>query len=263
MRLEGKNAVVTGAGLFGSIGWGIARILARDGANVAVLDIDEAAARATAGSIEEAGVRTIAMRVDVADYQAVRAAAADIIQRWNGIDIWVNNAGICHERVPVMTWEITEDEFDRIVAVNCKGVWNGCRAVVPHMLDRKAGKIVNISSVVSKKAYAGSAVYTASKYFINGLTSALAKEVAPFGINVNCVAPGFVRTPCVERLLETQGEAWGKTAEGAFEYDMSLVPMGRPQSAEDIGFCVAFLASDEANQVTGQCYSVDGGDAPI
>ena len=174
-----------------------------------------------------------------------------------------NNAGIANNRTPIMTWETSEDEFDRIVAVNCKGTWNGCRAIVPYMMGKKYGKIVNTSSVVSKEAFAGASIYTASKFFINGLTSALAKEVASSNINVNAVAPGLVRTPCVDRLLVTQGEAWGTTNEGAMEQNVSRIPMGRPQSPEDIGYTVAFLVSDEAKEITGQCFSVDGGNSHI
>jgi meso-butanediol dehydrogenase/(S,S)-butanediol dehydrogenase/diacetyl reductase len=263
MRLEDRTSVVTGSGLANSVGWGIAKVMAREGAKVAVFDINESAATQTAQELKEAGADSLAYTVDVSDYQAFRAALDDVIEQWGHLDILCNNAGIANERCPIMTWDTSEDEFDRIVAVNCKGTWNGCRAIVPYMMGREYGKIINISSIVSKEAYAGAAVYTASKFFINGLTSALAKEVARSNVNVNAVAPGLVRSPCVDRLLATQGQAWGKTTEGAMEHNVSLIPMGRPQSAEDIGNVVAFLASEEAKEITGQCFSVDGGGSHI
>ncbi len=263
MRLEGKTTIVTGAGLTNSIGWGIAKVFAREGAKVAIFDLNGEAAAKTSEELKNSGTDSLSYVVDVANYEDFGAAIDEVISHWGHLDILCNNAGIAHKVCPIMTWDISEYEFDQIIAVNCKGVWNGCRAVAPHMIDRHYGKIINISSVVSKEAYSGASIYTASKFFINGLTSAFAKEVARSNINVNAVAPGLVRTPCVDRLLETQGQAWGKSAEGAFDQNVSLVPMGRPQSTEDVGNLVAFLASDEAKEITGQCYSVDGGHAHI
>ncbi len=265
MRLKDRTAIVTGVGLRGNgIGTGIAKVLAREGAKVAVFDIFPRNALDTAKDLESFGAQSLAYPLDVADYEAFQAAVDDVIRQWGQLDIICNNAGICHEHVPEMTWETSEREFDRIVAVNCKGVWNGCRAVASHMIERRYGKIINVSSVVSKQAFAGAATYTATKYFINGLTSAMAREIAKHNVNVNCVAPGLVKTSCIDRLMVSQAEGWGdESPEAAFQRNLAPIPMGRPQTPEDIGMTVAFLASDESKEITGQCISVDGGYAHI
>jgi len=264
MKLKDRTAVVTGVGLRGNgIGTGIAKVLAREGAKVAVFDIYPQNALDTAEDLRALGAESLAYPLDVANYEAFQAAVNDVIKRWGKLDIMCNNAGICHERVPTMTWETTEVEFDRILAVNCKGVWNGCRAVAPHMISRRYGKIINISSINSKQAFAGAATYTASKCFINGLTSALAREIAKYNVNVNCIAPGVVKTSCLDRLMASQAGAWYENPEEAFLKNLEPVPLGRPQTPEDIGNAVAFLACDESKEITGQCISVDGGYAHI
>jgi NAD(P)-dependent dehydrogenase (short-subunit alcohol dehydrogenase family) len=264
MRLSNRTAIVTGVGLRGNgIGTGIAKVLASEGADVAVFDIYERNADDTAEDLQQYGGQSLAYAVDVADYTRFQHAVDDVLSRWGRIDILCNNAGVCHERVPEPCWETSENEFDRIVAVNCKGVWNGCRAVVPPMIERRYGKIINISSIVGKQASAGAAIYAASKYFIHGLTSSLAAEIAKFNINVNCVAPGLVRTSCLDRLMITQAAAYGDTPEQAFERNLAPIPMHRPQTPKDIGKAVAFLASDDSGEITGQCITVDGGHTHI
>ncbi len=263
VRLDNRTAIVTGAGLAGSIGWGIARVLAREGAKIAILDVNKQAAKKTAQELTEHGIESLAYGVDVSNYTDFKVAVDHVISTWGHVDILCNNAGVCNEKIPIMTWDTSEAEFDQIIAVNCKGVWNGCRCLSPHMIDRKYGKIINISSISSKAPYFGCAVYSASKSFINALTSALAKEVAGSNVNVNAVAPGLVKTPCVDRLVDSEAEVWDMTSEAAFAHDVSPIPLGRPQSPEDVGNLVAFLVSEEAKEITGQCFSVDGGLAQI
>ncbi len=264
MRLANRTAIVTGVGLKGhGIGTGICKVLAKEGARVAVFDIVEKNAIDAAEDIKALGQDSLAYRVDVTNYPEFKKAVDDVINKWGHLDIMCNNAGISHERCPVNTWETTEAEFDRLVAVNCKGVWNGCRAAAAYMINRRYGKIINISSMVAKAPFMGGATYTATKYFVNGLTAAMAKEMGRYNVNVNCVGPGIVRTSIWDRLNISLGETMGVSPEEAFEFFVKSIPLGRPQTPEDVGHVVAFLASDEAKEITGQMYAVCGGLTPI
>ena len=136
--------------------------------------------------------------------------------------------------------------------------------MAPHMVSRRYGKIINTSSMVSREPFDGAAIYSASKYFVNGLTSALARDIGKYNVNVNAVAPGIVPSSIWDRLNVCFGEAMGKSPDEAFNYFIeTLIPLGRPQSPEDIGNAVAFLASDEAKEITGQLIPVCGGKTPI
>jgi meso-butanediol dehydrogenase / (S,S)-butanediol dehydrogenase / diacetyl reductase len=241
--LDGRVAVVTGGAR--GIGRAIVDALAARGANVVVADLDPD----MAGDAE-------AVRVDVTDEGSVRDLMRDVIERHGQLDILVNNAGVSRS---VAFVDIDEAEWDRVFAVNVKGVYLACRAVVPHMMQRRYGKIVNISSMVGKEAIPLFVHYSASKFAVLGLTQGLAKEMAPYDVNVNAVCPGVVRTPLWEPLLDQLSETKGITRDEAFDEFVSGIPLGRPQEPEDIGEVVAFLASDRARNMTGQGINVTGG----
>jgi meso-butanediol dehydrogenase/(S,S)-butanediol dehydrogenase/diacetyl reductase len=172
------------------------------------------------------------------------------------IDVLVNNAGVSRS---IAFHDIDEAEWDRVNDVNAKGVFLVTRAVVPHMMERRSGRIINISSMVGKEAIPLFVHYSASKFAVMGLTQGLAKELAAYDINVNAVCPGVVRTPLWEPLLDQLSETKGITREEAFREFVAGIPLGRPQEPEDIGEVVAFLASDRARNMTGQGVNVTGG----
>jgi meso-butanediol dehydrogenase/(S,S)-butanediol dehydrogenase/diacetyl reductase len=241
--LDGRVAVVTGGAR--GIGRGIVDALVARGAEVVIADLDPD----LTGDEE-------AVRVDVTDEGSVRDLVQDVIERHGQLDILVNNAGVSRS-LPFV--DIDEREWDRVFAVNVKGVYLACRAVVPHMMERRYGKIVNISSMVGKEAIPLFVHYSASKFAVLGLTQGLAKEMAPYDVNVNAVCPGVVRTPLWEPLLDQLSATKGITRDEAFGEFVSGIPLGRPQEPEDIGEVVAFLASDRARNMTGQGVNVTGG----
>jgi meso-butanediol dehydrogenase/(S,S)-butanediol dehydrogenase/diacetyl reductase len=241
--LDGRVAVVTGGAR--GIGRAIVDALATRGAEVVIADLDPD----MAGDEE-------AVRVDVTDEGSVRNLVRDVIERHGQLDILVNNAGVSRS-VPFV--DIDEAEWDRVFDVNVKGVYLACRAVAPHMMHRRSGKIVNISSMVGKEAIPLFVHYSASKFAVIGLTQGLAKEMAPYDVNVNAVCPGVVRTPLWEPLLDQLSATKGITRDEAFDEFVSGIPLGRPQEPEDIGEVVAFLASDRARNMTGQGVNVTGG----
>ena len=263
-RLEGKVAIVTGAGVKGKgIGWGMCMALAKEGADVAVLDMNERLAEDTAAEVRSAGRNALAYQVDVTNYAEFKKAVDDIIAKRGKVDIMCNNAGIIERTAPISSWELDEADFDRLVAVNIKGVWNGCRAVVPQMIKQKSGKIINTSSMVSKAAFPGLTVYSGSKGFVNLFTQGLALELGEHNINVNAVAPGIVLTDIWDYLNDQFGRQMEKSPKEAFKFFTETIPLKRPQTPEDLGAMVAFLCSDDAKNITGQCMAVCGGKTPI
>jgi 2-hydroxycyclohexanecarboxyl-CoA dehydrogenase len=242
MSLQGKVAVVTGAG--SGIGRAIAIRLARDNALIAVLDLNGEGAAETAKSITDAGGKALALTVDCANQAAITEAAAKIRDEFGPITILVNNAGIA-TFVPYM--EITEEQWDRMIAINLKGPHLFCREVIPDMLAAGWGRIINITSSSVQSGSFAQAHYVASKGGLLGLTKALALEYAPTGITVNMVPPGFIDTPLL-RGAPVDAEAFAKT-----------LPMRRIGQPEDIAGACAYLASEEASYVTGQTISTNGG----
>jgi 3-oxoacyl-[acyl-carrier protein] reductase len=244
MRLEGKTALVTGAG--SGIGKCIAETYVREGARVAVADIDGEAAKAAARGI---GNSAIALRCDVTNKDEFVAAVEETVAAFGTLDILVNNAGATHVNKPML--EIDEDEFDRIYAVNVKGVFFGCQAVVPLFRLRGGGVIINIGSTAGLRPRPGLSAYNATKGAVHILTKTLAVELAPDKIRVCAIAPVATDTPLLPSFLGP--------APGQREKFIATVPLGRLAKPEDIANAALFLASADAQFVTGNIVEVDGG----
>jgi len=247
MSLAGKNVIVTGAA--SGIGLATAQRFARDGANVAVWDVNEEGAQRAATDMQALGVKAIASRVDVSNRQQVNAAVERFHAQIGQVNILVNNAGITHFQ-PFM--EMTEDTWDRVMTINLKSMLVVTQAVLPDMLAAKWGRIINVSSSSAQTGSARMTAYAASKGGVIAFTKALAQELAPTGITVNNVPPGFVDTP----MLRGEGIAGlGVTVDAI----AARSPMGRAGRPENIAAAVAFLASDDADYITGHTLSVNGG----
>jgi NAD(P)-dependent dehydrogenase (short-subunit alcohol dehydrogenase family) len=241
--LTGQTAVVTGAAT--GIGEAIARRLARAGATIVVADLDAGGASAIASSI---GGESFGVGMDISRAGSVQEAITGVLARRGQIDVLVNNAGLAGKSAPL--WEQTDEDWQRIIAVNMTGVFNCCRAVITHMRGRKYGRIVNIASIAGKEGNPNMTGYSATKAAVIGFTKSLAKEVAVEGICVNSVAPAVVRTKILEQLTQAQ-----------IDYMTERIPMRRTGSPEEIAAVVHFLASPDCSFVTGQCYDASGGRA--
>ena len=246
-RYADRVVIVTGAAR--GIGAGTAKRFADEGASVAVLDLDESAAAATAGSLGAS--RAIGVGCDVADAAAVEAAVSRVVDELGKVDVLVNNAGITRDN---LLFKMTEDDWDLVMGVHLKGAFLMSREVQKHMVPAKYGKILNLSSV-SALGSRGQANYSAAKMGIQGFTRTLAIELGPYGVNVNAIAPGFVVTEMTDataRRLRMEPEDYRNAA-------AELNPVRRVGHPEDIAAAAAFLCSDEASYVTGQTLYVDGG----
>ena len=242
--LTGKNALVTGAGR--GIGKAIALELAAKGAFVIVnYNGSKEAAAQTVAEIKAAGGDAVAYQCSVSDYEACGAMITALIKEYTHIDILVNNAGITRDG---LLMKMSEEDFDAVINTNLKGCFNTIRHMSRYFLKQRAGKIINISSVSGILGNAGQANYSASKAGVIGLTKAVARELASRGINVNAVAPGFVETDMTDALSDSVKENL-----------KSQIPLGKIGHPQDIAKAVAFLASPDANYITGQVLSVDGG----
>jgi 3-oxoacyl-[acyl-carrier protein] reductase len=245
MRLGGRTALVTGAAQ--GFGLGVAQRFAREGARVAVLDIDGEAARSAAAGIGEGA---IALSCDVSRAADVDRAVAEAVAAFGTLDILVNNAGISHRNRPML--EVDEAEFDRVFAVNVKSIYLLARAVVPHFRERGGGVILNIGSTAGIRPRPGLAWYNASKGAVNLLSKSMAVELAPDRIRVNALAPVAGETPLLATFM---GEDTPERR-AAFR---ATIPWGRLSTPQDIANAALFLCSDEAEMVTGAVLEVDGG----
>ncbi len=251
-RLEGRVAYVTGGG--NGIGEGIALALAAEGAAILVGDIDLAAAEICAANIRANGGKAEAMRVDVTKAPDAAALVARSEAAFGGLDIAVHCAGI----VSVCdVADLAEAEWDRVMNVNTKGVFLGCKAAVPALRRRGFGRIINIASVSGKDGYQGLAHYSASKYAVIGFTNSLAKELALQNITANSICPGIVRTAMWDILADEYKES-GETREQSWQRQvLAFVPQARPQTPAEIGDLAVYLTL--APSVTGQAINIDGG----
>ncbi|WP_027092784.1 SDR family NAD(P)-dependent oxidoreductase [Cohnella thermotolerans] len=254
-NLQGKVAVVTGAA--SGIGKSIAVRLAQAGAAVVVCDLNGEAARAAAESLPAvAAGKHGFVAVDVTDKEQVQAAVRAIVAEHGAIDILCNNAGVSTmNRIE----DLTEQEWDFNFGVNTKGVFLFTQAVFPHMKARGRGRMINTASMAGKRATPLLAHYAASKWAVVGFTKSAAVEFAPFGVTVNCVCPGFVKTSMQERELVWEAELRGMTPQEVKDEYVRLTPLGRIQEPEDVAKAVCFLASDEADFITGEALDVTGG----
>jgi 3-oxoacyl-[acyl-carrier protein] reductase len=246
MRLEGKTALVTGAG--SGIGKCIAETYAREGAWVALADVNLEAAKSAALAI---GNNAIAVRCDVTKRSDIDAAIKETLSAFGGLDILVNNAGSTHVNKPFL--EIDEADYDRIFAVNVKGIFQFCQAIVPHFRKQKSGAIINIGSTAGIRPRPGLSAYNATKGAVHLLTKSLAVELAPDNIRVCAIAPVATETPLLSSFLGP--------AEGQREKFVASVPLGRLAKPQDIANAALFLASADADFVTGNIVEVDGGRA--
>ncbi len=241
--LTGQTAIVTGAAT--GIGEAIARRLARAGATIAVADLNAEGARAVAASI---GGESFGVGIDISRSDSVGPAIDEILKRRGRIDVLVNNAGLAGRAAPL--WEQTDEDWQRIIAVNMTGVFNCSRAVIAHMRGRKYGRIVSIASIAGKEGNPNMTGYSATKAAVIGFTKSLAKEVALDGICVNSVAPAVIQTKILDQLTPAQ-----------VDYMTERIPMRRTGTTEEIAAVVHFLASPDCSFVTGQCYDASGGRA--
>ena len=241
--LEGRVALVTGAGR--GIGAAIARELARDGCDVALVDKATAAAETVAGEIRRLGRRAIVLDADVTSFTAAGACVGAAVAELGRLDLLVCNAGISRDAV---VWKMTEEAWDEVIAVNLKGCFNYCRAVAPIFRAQRRGRIVTIASINALRGKAGQVNYAASKAGVVALTRTLARELGRSGVTANCVAPGMVRTAMSDALPPHILD--GAIAESA---------LGRIGEPEDVAHAVAFLCSDRARHITGAVLQVDGG----
>lgn len=241
---EKKVALVTGAGR--GIGRAIALALAEKGMFV-IVNYNGSAAKAqeTVEKIRQAGGEAVSAACDVSDYNACGEMITALVKEYGHIDVLVNNAGITRDN---LLMKMSEEDFDRVIAVNLKGCFNTIKHLSRQLLKQRSGKIINISSVTGVMGNAGQANYCASKAGVIGLTKSAARELGSRGITVNAVAPGFIETEMTESLSDTVKAALTEQ-----------ILLKRTGTAEEVAKVVAFLASDAANYITGQVISVDGG----
>jgi 3-oxoacyl-[acyl-carrier protein] reductase len=245
MKLKGKVAIVTGSGR--GIGREIALLLAKEGANVVVTSRTQEEIEKVVKEIKALKVKALGVKIDVSNFKEVNQLVEKTIKQFGRIDILVNNAGIADL---VFFNQMTEEQWDKMMSIDLKGVFNCTRAVINQMIKQKYGKIVNISSVAGTAlGFIGSTHYSAAKAGIIGFTQSLAMEVASYGINVNSIAPGIIETNMTINALGKKG----------LEEFAKQIPMGRTGKPEDIANLLVFLVSDDASYITGQVITVDGG----
>jgi len=243
MLLEGKVALVTGGAR--GIGRAIALLFAKEGADIAVADVNLQQAENTAKEIGSFGRQAIALQVDITDYGKVEEAVNKILDKLGKVDILVNNAGITKDNLLL---RMSEAEWDAVLDVNLKGTFNCIKAVSRPMIKQRSGKIINIASIIGIIGNPGQANYSASKAGIIALTKTAAKELASRNINVNAVAPGFIQTEMTAKLPEEIKQKM-----------LAAIPMGKLGVPEDVAAVCLFLASEESGYITGQTIVIDGG----
>ena len=242
--LEGKTAIITGGSR--GIGKGIVEKFAQHGANVAFTYSSSAdAANALADEVSKTGVKAKAYKSDAASYDESQKLVEDVLKEFGSIDILINNAGITRDN---LLMRISEEDFDKVIEVNLKSVFNMTKAVQRTMLKQRKGSIINMSSVVGVKGNAGQTNYAASKAGVIGFTKSVAIELGSRDIRCNAIAPGFIQTEMTEKLDESAIKGWSE-----------MIPLKRGGTPEDVANACVFLASDLSSYITGQVLNVDGG----
>jgi NAD(P)-dependent dehydrogenase (short-subunit alcohol dehydrogenase family) len=254
MELDGHVAIVTGAGR--GIGRATALELASLGADIVVAELDRSGADRTAAEVKGLGRRALVVPTDVTKRPDLAAMAERARTEFGRIDILVNNAGI-YRAAPSL--EVTEDHWDAIMTINARAVFFACQAVLPAMIARKRGAIVNLASMAGKVGSTTNLPYNASKAAVISMTKSLALAHAADGIRVNCVCPGFVETDMWTSVAREQGKILGMSPEEFTRRRLAQVPLGRMERPEDVANVIGFLASSKSGYMTGQALSVDGG----
>jgi 3-oxoacyl-[acyl-carrier protein] reductase len=244
--LDEQVAIVTGAAT--GIGYGIARRLGADGARLVMVDVDGSMGEQSASELAARGVDCRLEVGDVAEPETAQRAAKQAIDAWGRIDILVNNAGIGGANGNI--WELPIDEMDRVYRTNLRGVYSFCHTVIPRMLERDYGRIVNIASIAGKEGNPRMVPYSATKAAVIGLTKSVGKELARTGVRVNCVTPAVVQTRILEEFTPEQ-----------VQYMVDRIPMGRTGEIDEIAALVAWLASPECSFSTGAVFDISGGRA--
>ncbi len=249
MKLKGKSALVTGGGR--GIGRAIALGLAEEGAQVAVLDILKDNAETVRREIEALGIKGLALGADLTRRSDVNQAVEDLIAQWGQLDILVNNAG--WDKLELFL-ESEEETWDRIIAINFKAMLYVCKAALPHMVEKNAGRVINIASDAGRVGSMGEAVYAGTKGAIIAFSKTLAREMARYRITVNAVCPGLTETPLLQGIRQQSAKS-----ERVIDAVTRAIPLGRVGQPEDVAGAVVYLASPAADYVTGQTLSVSGG----
>lgn len=248
-ELKGKVAFITGAGR--GIGLAIAQTLARQGASVVLTDLDEGAVSKEAKRLQEGGTKALAFKMDVTDLQAVRVVGKSVEKELGGVDIFVNNAGF--DRIlPFL--ETTPEFWEKILAINFKGLLNCAHVLLPQMIQKNEGKVIAISSDAARVGSTGESVYAGSKAAVIAFCKTLAREYARNNVKVNVVCPGPTETQLIEDMSQES-----EMAKKVFSSMERIIPLRRMAKPQDIANAVAFFASSEADYITGQVLSVSGG----
>ncbi|MDR1626050.1 MAG: glucose 1-dehydrogenase [Spirochaetia bacterium] len=266
-RFEGKIALVTGAG--SGIGKGVALRLAREGAHIAVADINQAGVDAVAKEAAGFGVKTLALKLDISKIAEIPAVVENVVKEFGRIDIFVNTAGVVQSN---NFTEVSEEIWDRVIDINQKGTAFVNQAVGAQMIrqvpetvkaagraDKSHGKIVNFTSISGRRGREYQLAYSASKAAVISITQSAANAFAPYNINVNAIAPSVVETPMWDQNNRDKEKAFGISAKKANDDFIARIPLKRPGTAEDMAGAVAFLCSKDADYITGQTLNVDGG----
>ncbi len=243
LSLEGKVALITGGAR--GIGKEIALLFAAQGANVAICDVELQEAQKTATQIQALGRESIAFKADVTDSASIQVMVDKILDKFKKLDILINNAGITKDNLIL---RMQEADWDKVIAVNLKGTFICTKIVSKVMLKQRSGKIVSLSSIIGIMGNFGQANYAASKAGIIGLTKSVAKELAPRGISVNAIAPGFIKTEMTKKLPEDVQKKM-----------LSVIPLGRFGQSKDVAELALFLSSESSSYITGQVIKIDGG----
>jgi len=242
-KLEGKTALVTGGAR--GIGKAICEKLAEEGASLAIVDIVKEVAEETVAEFEAKGIKAVAYAANVSSVEDAERTIKEVVKDFGTIDILVNNAGITKD---TLMMRMKESDWDAVISVNLKGTFNFIKAAMRPMMKNRYGKIVNIASVVGVMGNVGQANYSASKAGVIGLTKTAAKELASRNVNVNAVAPGYIQTDMTKDLPQQAKDAF-----------MTVTPMQRPGSPDDVANAVKFLCTADSDYITGQVLNIDGG----